>query len=55
MSVAAYLKGDKLQGKAAAPLRVLGQAVGMPPVIFALSIPRALGRSRSGAWKKRTR
>ncbi|MBB2900792.1 glycosyltransferase involved in cell wall biosynthesis [Kineococcus radiotolerans] len=55
VSVAAYLKGDKLQGRAAAPLRVLGQAVGMPPVVFALAIPRALGRSRSGAWKKRTR
>ena len=55
VSVAAYLKGDRLQGKATAPLRILGQAVGMPPVIFVLAVPRALGRSRNGAWKKRTR
>ncbi|MCI2238915.1 glycosyltransferase [Paenibacillus sp. TRM 82003] len=55
LSVAAYLTGDRLRGPAAAPLRVLGQAVGMPVTVFCLALPRALRRPTSGVWKKRSR
>ncbi|WP_432548055.1 glycosyltransferase [Kineococcus sp. SYSU DK004] len=54
LAVLAYARGDRLHGRASAPLRLAGQAVGMPLVVFCRALPRAV-RGQSGVWTKRMR
>ncbi|MFB9378654.1 glycosyltransferase [Kineococcus gynurae] len=54
VAFAAYAVGDRLHGRATAPLRLAGQAVGMPLVVFCRALPRAI-RGQSATWVKRSR